>query len=79
MSSAFICIIYLTLVGFVSLAQAEKAKFTAVQPLGWKQGFVFQFSDIKIFGDFFQNDSKISQILNQKKKCFAEISHFFWF
>ncbi len=62
MSSAFICIIYLTLVGFV--AQAEKVKFTAVQPLGWKQGFVFQFSDIKKFGDFFQNDSKISQILN---------------
>ncbi len=64
MSSAFICIVYLTLVGFVSLAQAEKAKFTAVQPLGWKQGFVFQFSDIKKIGDFFQNDSKISQILN---------------
>jgi hypothetical protein len=64
MSSAFICIVYLTLVGFVSLAQAEKAKFAAVQPLGWNQGFVFQFSDIKKIGDFFQNYSRISQILN---------------
>jgi hypothetical protein len=64
MSSAFICIVYLTLVGFVSLAQAEKAKLTALQPLGLKQGVVFQFSDIKKFGNVFQNDSKISQILN---------------
>jgi hypothetical protein len=64
MSSAFICIVYLTLVGFVSLAQAEKAKLTAWQPLGLKQGVVFQFSDIKKFGNVFQNDSKISQILN---------------
>ncbi len=61
MSSASVCIVYLTLVGIVSLAQPEKA---AVQPLGWNQGFVFQFSVIKKIGNFFQNTRKISQILN---------------
>ncbi len=59
MSSAFICIVYLTLVGFVSLAQAEKAKFTVVQPLGWKLGFVFQFSDIKNLAIFSQTIAKL--------------------